>query len=186
MQKSARLAALGVALASAFPAVAQQATEGNWMVRGRAVQIDWANKSSASSGALAGVIPSDGVHINDKLIPELDISYFFTKNFAAELILTYPQKQNVKITKGALAGTDLGTFKHLPPTLTLQYHFNPDGAFRPYVGAGINYTLITNDNIDKAVPGLHLEHDSLGGALQAGFDYKIAPQLFLNFDVKYV
>jgi outer membrane protein len=183
MQKSLKLAALGIALTTAFPVMAQQAAEGNWMVRGRAVLIDTANESS--TGPLGAALPSNAIHVSDKWIPEVDITYFITKNIAAELILTYPQKHNVKIAKGPLAGTDVGTFSHLPPTLNLQYHFNPDGAFRPYVGAGINYTLITSDNIDKALP-LHLENDSWGYSLQAGFDYKVAPKVFLNFDVKKV
>ena len=56
----------------------------------------------------------------DKTIPELDISYFFTPNIAAELVLTVPQEHRVYLN-----GTDIGSFKHLPPTLTLQYHFMP-------------------------------------------------------------
>ncbi len=73
--------------------------------------------------------------MNDKVIPELDISYYFTPNFAAELILTYPQKHDVRSD-----GTKIGTLKHLPPTLLAQYHFTNFGAFKPYVGAGINYS----------------------------------------------
>lgn len=185
MQTFLKPAALALALAAALPAYAQQA-EGNWLVRGRAVYLDMEHKSSATRGALAGVVPSDGIEVNSKWIPEVDISYFFTKNLAAELVLTVPQEQDVKITKGALKGTKLGTFEHLPPSLLLQWHFNPDGDFRPYVGAGINYTKIMNDKIDKVVPGLSLENDSFGFAAQIGFDYKIAPQWFVNVDVKKV
>ncbi|PIV73124.1 MAG: hypothetical protein COW56_07270, partial [Rhodocyclales bacterium CG17_big_fil_post_rev_8_21_14_2_50_68_7] len=77
--------------------------------------------------------------------------------------------------------------KHLPPTLTLQWHFNPEGTFRPYVGAGINYTLLSNDNLSvPTVTGLHLENDSFGAAVQAGIDYKLSKSLYLNFDVKKV
>jgi outer membrane protein len=182
MKHGLTLTVLGAALCTSLPLMAQQA-EGNWLVRGRAVQIDTANKSS--TGPLGAALPKDAIDVSDKLIPELDITYFFTKNIAAELVLTYPQKHDVKITKGPLAGTDLGTFKHLPPTLSLQYHFNPDGDFRPYAGVGVNYTRITSDDIDKVLD-LHLEKDSWGLALGAGFDYRISKQLFLNFDVKKV
>jgi outer membrane protein len=65
------------------------------------------------------------------------------KNIAAELILTYPQKHDVE-----LGGTDIGSVKHLPPTLTLQYHFNPTGTVRPYVGLGVNYTRFTSVDLD--------------------------------------
>jgi outer membrane protein len=130
-------------------------------------------------------VPADAIHVSNKTIPEVDISYFFTKTIAAELILTVPQKHGVKVTQSAIGAFKAGSFRHLPPTLTLQYHFLPDNQFRPYIGAGINYTRITND--DLAVPGvtkLHLENDSWGGALQAGFDVKLGKNLFLNLDVK--
>ena len=82
---------------------------------------------------------------------------------------------------GKVAETD-----HLPPTVSVQYHFMPDSNFRPYVGAGINYTDISDVNLRSTIAGVNLEldQDSVGGALQAGFDYKIANNVFLNFDVK--
>jgi len=181
MNKAMKLAALTGALLAALPAVAQT-QEGNWMVRARAVNLDTANKSSAIP-LLA--VPSNDIHVSSKTIPEVDISYFLTKNIAAELILTVPQKHSVHVQNSAIGAFKAGTFKHLPPTLTLQYHFLPDGQFRPYVGAGINYTIISNDHL--AVPGvtkLHLENDSWGAALQAGFDVKLGKDIFLNFDVK--
>jgi len=164
-----------LAFAVAAPALAQNA--GDVVVRLRAVQIDTADKSDAIP-ALG--VPADAITVSSKLIPEIDFSYFFTKNIATELVLTYPQKHDVE-----LGGTKIGTFKHLPPTLTLQYHFLPDASFRPYVGAGVNYTRISNVNIN--VPGvgaLDLERSSTGLALQVGFDYAVAKDLTVNFDVK--
>jgi len=165
------LAAL-IAAGLSIPAFAQSAPEGDWMVRVRAVNIDTANKSDAIPG-LAG---EDDIHVSDKVIPEVDISYFITPNIAAELILTYPQEHNV-----SLNGTKLGTVEQLPPTLLLQYHFMPEGQFRPYVGVGINYTVFTNDEL---VMGLETDNDSVGLALQVGMDVQLAPQWFLNVDLK--
>ena len=99
---------------------------------------------------------------------------------AAELILTYPQYQEIKSN-----GTKIGGFRHLPPTLTLQYHFTPEADLRPYVGVGVNYTKISSVNMSAGAAGrLGLEGSSTGGALQAGFDYKLGNNLFLNVDVK--
>lgn len=169
-------------VSAALAAPSAFAAEGPWMVRVRAVNLDMVNKSDAIP-TLA--VPTNAIRASDKIIPEVDISYFITKNIAAELILTVPQKHTVKVTQSAIGPFTAGTFKHLPPTLTLQYHFLPDGQFRPYVGAGVNYTRISS--VDLAVPGvtkLRLESDSWGGALQAGFDVKLDKNLFLNLDVK--
>ena len=183
-----KLTAIGAAVASAaiafaaLPAMAQE-TQGDWLVRARAVRLDPANHSTAI-GALA--VPADAITIDSKTIPEIDITYFFTPNIAAELVLTVPQKQHVTVEQSALGGpVDIGTFRHLPPSLLLQYHFIPNGTFRPYVGAGLNYTRISSTRL--AVPTVgdwQLEHSRFGLALGAGVDIAIAKNVFLNFDVK--
>jgi outer membrane protein len=192
MNKTLLQASIIAAFLSTSSAWAQQ-TDGNWMVRVRALHLEPANKSDAGngqSGITSTVLPSDAISVNNKWIPEVDVSYFFTKNIAAELVLTVPQKQDVTITKGPLAGTKAGTFKHLPPSLLLQYHFMPDATFRPYVGAGVNYTRISSVHLDglNAVTGTSsdLEHSSWGAALQAGFDVKLDAHSYINFDVKKV
>ena len=174
MKKSATKAAIVLAAIGAFAGNAM-AQEGPWLVRARVVQIDTANKSAP----VGGVGASDRIHVSDKTIPEIDISYFFTPNIAAELILTYPQKHDVK-----LDGAKIGTFKHLPPSLLLQYHFTNSTPFKPYVGAGINYTRISSVNLLNG--GADLENDSFGYAVQAGLDYAIDKNWSLNFDVKKV
>jgi outer membrane protein len=141
----------------------------------RAVHIDPAD----TSDPVGGVGASDRLTVSDKTIPEIDISYFFTPNWATELILTYPQKHDVY-----LDGNRIGSFKHLPPTLTVQYHFMPDAKVSPYVGAGINYTRISSVNLLNG--GARLENSSFGLALQAGVDFKIDKNWSLNLDVKKV
>lgn len=158
----AAVAALGAAL----PAAAQDT--GNWIVRARAVYLDSSNKDSTGLD----------LTINNKWLPELDISYFFSPNLAAELVLTYPQKQTVYA-----GGTEIGTFKHLPPTLTLQYHFT-GMSFRPYVGAGVNYTHISS--VDILGGAVDLDSNSWGLAAQGGLDVPIGGGWLLNADVKWV
>jgi outer membrane protein len=79
----------------------------------------------------------------------------------------------------------------LPPTLTLQYHFAPEGRIRPYVGAGVNYTLFysekASDGLETAVgPTKVRMSDSFGYAVQAGVDVPIGKRTFFNLDVKYI
>ncbi len=152
-------------------AFAQQAKEGPFMVRARAVSLNSAN------GDTTGL----GLSIDNKWIPEVDISYFLSKNLAVELILTVPQKQT--LTSSAL-GKEIGTLEHLPPTLLLQYHFDSKGGAKPYVGLGVNYTKFTAVNILNGAVGLN--SDSWGGALQLGVDVPLSGNMYLNFDVKKV
>ena len=160
-----------VAAAALSPFVASAQDTGNWIVRARAVHLDSANKDDTGLG----------LTINNKWLPEVDISYFFTPNIAAELILTYPQKQTVNST---VVGGDIGTLKHLPPTLTAQYHFTNLGAIRPYVGLGVNYTNISSvDILDGAV---NLKRNSFGLAAQIGADFPMGGGWLLNVDVKKV
>lgn len=162
-------------------AFAQQADVGPWQVRVRALHLDSDNGGSTN--------PNLGLSINDKTFPEFDISYFFSPNFAAELILTYPQKHDLR-SNGALGNLGkIGSLKHLPPTLTAQYHFTNFGAFKPYVGAGVNYTRFSSVRFDPAVDAAlqpSVKKNSFGGALQIGFDYALDKNWSLNFDVKKV
>lgn len=176
---------LGV-VGALYTGVALAGESGDWMLRVRAVNINTANHSDAGSGGLAGALPENAIHVSDKTIPEVDVSYFFNKHVAAELVLTYPQKHNVSIESGPLAGS-IGSFKHLPPTLTLQYHFAPEAQFRPYVGAGLNYTHISSVKLHSDVAPnaqLDLGRSSLRPAFQVGMDIKLAKNTYLNLDIK--
>ncbi len=173
--KKTLLAMAAVAALTSGAAMAQTAeAAGPFMVRVRAVHIDSQNKDSTGLG----------LSINNKWIPEVDVSYFFTPNFAAELILTYPQKHDLRA-----GGDKIGSLKHLPPTLLAQYHFTNMGAFKPYIGAGVNYTRFSNVRFDPAVAAAlspSIKKNSWGGALQVGFDYALDKNWSLNFDIKKV
>lgn len=166
------LAAATIGTLSA-PAFAADEAQSNWMIRLRGTYLDMSNKSDP----VGGVGASDRIHVNNKWIPEVDITYFIVPHIAAELVLTYPQKQDV-----SLDGKNIGSFKHLPPSLLLQYHFLPNGTFRPYVGAGVNATRVYG--VDLAGGTLGLDKWSVGPALQIGMDYKINKNWFLNVDAK--
>lgn len=167
MMKTTMIAALSALFMG--QALAQTTGESPWLVRLRATHIDMANKDGTGQD----------LTVNNKTFGELDVSYFFTPNVAAELVLTTPQRQEVR-----QAGVPIGTFKHLPPTLLLQYHFTGMGHFKPYVGAGVNYTRIS----DVALAGgaATLENDSWGGAVQVGLDLPLTRHWWLNLDVKKV
>lgn len=157
-----------------------------WMVRLRALAV--VPDESIDDITANGAPITGGVDIDTSVVPELDISYFFTPNWAAELILAVTPHDIDG--KGLLAG-EIGDVWLLPPTLLLQYHFNPGGTFKPYLGAGVNYTVFFNDdasgallpNVGLTVSGLDIDN-SFGVALQAGADIHLRDNLYLNLDVK--
>jgi outer membrane protein len=154
-----------------------------WQVRLRGVAV------LPTEGANIGIIGGD-VSISDAFIPELDFTYFFTKNIAAELILG-TSKHDVHTTGSDIsavggptsADVDLGSVYLLPPTLTLQYHFMPDKCLKPYIGAGINYTIFYNTDAGNTVKDVEYDN-AIGFAVQAGLDYKINDKFFVNIDAK--
>ena len=172
MKKIAILLAAASALSASATIYAQ---ESPWLLRARVVNIDPTNQSSP----VGGVGASDTISISSKSIPEFDISYFVTPNWAAELILTYPQSHDVY-----LSGSNIGSFKELPPTLLAQYHFMPTATVSPYIGAGLNYTRISNVSLLNGAGTL--DAHSFGPALQVGLDYKINNHWLVNFDLKKV
>jgi len=181
MKKLIGLSAL--ALTAAAP-LAQAQDSGNWIVRGRAVHLDSANTNSADLRGTLTSLGSSEASINDRWLPELDITYFFSPNVAVELVLTYPQKQKLSISNVG----QIGTFKHLPPTLSLQYHFTGLSGFRPYVGAGLNFTNISDVKWGATGQslGLNLKRNSTGLSIGAGFDVPMGGGWLFNADVKKV
>jgi outer membrane protein len=161
-------------LAAAMAAAPANAKEGDVVVRLRAINIAPENDSTTSIG---GKVKPDFA-----AVPEVDLSYFFTDSISAELIAA-TSKHNVKAMGTGSGDLDLGSVWVLPPTLTLQYHFNNESAFVPYVGAGVNYTYFYNDKAGSSINNIHYD-DSFGPALQAGLDYKLDDKYSLNLDVK--
>ena len=167
MSKKHIVASVILAVFASGSALAQGFQAGDVLVRARAVNLDSANKDSTGLD----------LSVNDKTIPEVDVSYFFSPNIAAELVLTVPQKHTL-----SAGSTAIGSLRHLPPTLTVQYHFDA-GAFKPYVGAGVNYTRFSSVNLPE---GVDIKRNSVGLALQVGVDIPVAKDLYINIDVKKV
>lgn len=144
-----------------------------WLVRVRLIDIVPDESSTVSIGGEATA--------SNTLVPELDITYFWSDHFATELILA-TNRHNIGARGTALGDLSLGKVTLLPPTLLAQYHFAPDSQIRPYVGAGINYTIFYDDEPGD-VNSISYE-DSFGFALQAGVDIGLSDNWAVNLDVK--
>jgi len=167
------VAALSCLAATSGVAVAQDT---GWAVRLGVLDLQPANKSDGG-GPLS--LPADAIHIDSKVMPEYDVFYTVTPNVVAELVLVLPQKQEV-----TLSGKDIGSFKHLPPSLVAQYHFLPGQQFDPYVGVGVNFTWITSVHLLNGAGDL--KKTSFGGVLDIGGDFNVDKKWFVNADIKYI
>lgn len=144
---------------------------GDVLVRLRAISIMPSVSTTQSLTAL-------NVDVNNAIVPELDLTYMIRDYLGVELILATSRHQ-LTSSLGNLGGVNV-----LPPTLLLQYHFNHAGRIRPYVGAGLNYTLFYNNGLNAAGQPISVTNHSWGPALQAGVDVQVTKSLFVNADIK--
>ncbi len=161
-----------IVLAIASPAsAAEHFKSGDILIRARALGVT-PNESSSMNIA-------DNVKLSNAYVPELDATYFFTPNIAVELIAAITPHR-----VSTVGGVDAGDVWLLPPTLTLQYHFNQFESVKPYVGAGVNYTHFFGSNAGALTDEKY--EDSFGGALQVGADMPLGNNWYANVDVKKV
>ena len=140
------------------------------------------------------VAPDESSHLNlsgyqrlevdSNTIPEIDFSYYLTKNIAAELILATGTRHDVNAIANDGSISKLGSINLLPPTLTAQWHFNPDQTIDPYIGAGVSYIRAMDRNLNLSTTGITVDRNMFGPALQAGVDYNLQDKWLVNIDVK--
>jgi len=157
--------------------VAVAKDKGDLLVRLRTIAL--VPDAGGATDQLAG-----DADVGNSVIPELDITYFFTKNIAAELILA-TMEHKVDLRGSTSGDLDLGRVKMLPPHLNLQYHFRPDQKFSPYLGAGIGYVFFYDEEDGSSISSINYKN-SVSWSLQAGLDYKLNDRWSLNLDLKKV
>ena len=173
--------AVAAALAAPVAAHAEEGTydPGKWLVRVGLSQINPDSENLEIPGAFV-VVDSD-------ITPTGTIEYMITPHIGTELLLAWPATHGIDL-KGFAPNTDsrVGHVDVLPPVLSLNWHFNPNGMFRPYVGVGINYTLFSGEETSGALSGADLSiDDSIGAAGQVGVDIG-ERNWFFNANVRYI
>ncbi len=153
---------------------------GDLLVRVRAVGVvpDVKGRDNTLNGKIGA---------SDSLIPEVDAAYYFTDNFAAELIAGTTQHKMTDRNNVLGQKLNLGDVWLLPPTLTAQWHPLSHSAFDPYVGAGVNYTFFYGAGGADSILGEHTRvyyRNNFGEALQIGANYNVSGSWFVNVDVK--
>ena len=163
-----RTLALSLTLASLALLPLNASAESPWSVKIGVSQINpKSDNGMLSKNTLAAEVSSEV-----GLTPAIE--YKFAPNIVGEVLLAIPFEHEVKVTGGGLSDAKVATFKHLPPTLTAKYLFTPDAAFSPYVGLGLNYTLVYDAQTTGALAGTKLKgKDSIGLAATVGFEYRL-------------
>ncbi len=169
------LSSLAVALSlAAAPAMAQ--SKGDWTISAGVHQV--APKSD--NGTLAGGLEVD---VDSDIKPTITGEYFIADNLGIEVLAALPFKHDININGLGRVGST----KHLPPVVTLQYHFNSQGKVSPFVGAGVNYTTFFSEETTGGLAGADLKlEDSWGLAAHAGLDFKVAENGALRVDVRWI
>ena len=165
IRKIAPIAAALAALLAATPALAQ--SKGDFTV-GIGVHNVAPKSNNADLGGGARI------EVGDSVRPTVTGEYFIADNLGIELIAALPFQHDIDIA-GPAGKVNGGSTKHLPPTLSLQYHFGaPDAKIKPFVGAGVNYTWFFGEDTTGPLAGTKLSLDnSWGAALHAGIDFKV-------------
>ncbi len=169
-------AALALALsATILPAMAQ--SQGDWTLGAGAHQI----APNSGNGSLAGgTLPVD---VGSDVRPTITAEYFVRDNWGVEVLASLPFKHDISIDGLG----KVGSTRHLPPTVSLQYHFNGAGKVSPFVGAGVNYTLFFSEDTRGALAGSELELDnSFGLAAHAGIDIRVGERGALRLDARWI
>lgn len=198
-RKLTLLAALSMASASVF---AQ--SQGDWIVRAGVGYID---PDTSSENLFFEGTELDGyqVDVDSSVRPIVNLTRMMTDNIGLELLASWPFSHDID-GDGALSGLGkLGNTKHLPPTLSVQYHFQPNQTFRPYAGVGVNYTYFfdesTTDTLHQGIIGTANDalgtdysggatdlnvKNSVGLALQLGADFQFDGGWFINADLRWI
>jgi len=166
---------LAAAVAALAMAPVAQAEQGDWLFKVGGTMV------SPKSNNLQ--VPGVGtLEVDDGTSLGLTITYMATDHVGVELLAAVPFSHDI-----ALKGVgDIAETKHLPPTLSVQYHFLPAAAVSPYVGVGFNWTIFSSEKIDSAVADKLELDESAGFAAQAGVDLRLGDRWLFNADIRYI
>ncbi|WP_189519792.1 OmpW/AlkL family protein [Kushneria pakistanensis] len=152
--------------------------QGDWLIRLKATHIVSVNESSQTS-PLGGQLETPS-----QWLPTLDLSYFLTDHWSLEAMAGVIST-DYRLKDSVLGDLDIGRVKSASVSLAAQYHFRPDGALNPYMGAGINHTRPLSIKTVSGIPDIEME-SLTSPFLDAGLDYRLSGDWFANASVRYL
>jgi outer membrane protein len=150
--------------------------KGTWFVKIGAHSVDpKSDNGDLAGGALAATLDSN-------IRPSIMVEYFVAPNVGVEVLAAWPFSHDVQLN-----GLEAGSVDHLPPTISLQYHFNNGGSVSPYLGVGVNYTLFFSEETTGPLAGTDLSLDpSFGLAAHVGLDFALGERWSLGIDGRWI
>lgn len=173
LQSLVLAAATALTMTSAFAVPA-----GTWSIAAGAHYVDPKSDNGTLNNGLS-------VDVDGDVRPTISGEYFIANNVGIELLAAIPFHHDITLTD-ANGDTVDGKTQHLPPTLSLQYHFdgyNMPMNLKPFVGVGVNYTTFFEEKV--ALGDLELD-DSVGVAGHVGLDIPFAPTEAFRIDARYM
>jgi len=145
MRLSTRFAPLAALAALAFAPSAMAQEAGDWTFSlGAHVVAPKSDNGTLAGGALAA-------DVGDDWRPTITAEYFFSPNWGLEVLASLPFEHDIRLN-----GVHAGSAKHLPPTVSLQYHFKGERV-TPFLGLGLNYTAFFDEEARGPLAGTELE-----------------------------
>lgn len=145
--------------------------QGDWLIRAGGSYVDPKSNNN------------EIVKVDSAASFTFNVSYMMTDAWAVEVLAAWPFKHDIEL----LDGTKVASTKHLPPTISLQYHWAPHSMFQPYIGVGVNYTEFFDEKTYGPLTGVDLKlKSSWGWAGDIGADLMLNDNWFLNGSIRYI
>lgn len=178
LQSLVLAAATALTMTTAFAVPA-----GTWSVAAGAHYVDpKSDNGTLANGAIA-------VKVDGDVRPTISGEYFIANNIGIELLAAIPFHHDITLTDVATGEKLDAKTQHLPPTLSLQYHFDgynmPMNA-KPFIGVGVNYTNFFKEKLNNPTGSELKLDDSVGVAGHIGLDIPFAATEAFRIDARYM
>ncbi|WP_286798159.1 OmpW/AlkL family protein [Psychrobacter sp. UBA6291] len=180
LQSLVLAAATALTMTTAFAVPA-----GTWSIAAGAHYVDPKSDNGTLTNTDLGLVAN--VDVDGDVRPTISGEYFIANNVGVELLAAIPFHHDFTLNDATGKELLTGKTQHLPPTLSLQYHFdgyNLPMNVKPFVGVGVNYTTFFKEKISNGAD-LDLD-DSVGVAGHIGLDIPFAPTESFRIDARYM
>jgi outer membrane protein len=175
--KATRIALATLLALAATPAFAQSA--GSWTL---GVGVHNVAPKSDNGTLTATPLGNLDIDVGSNTRPTITGEYFLKDNLGIEILAALPFQHDINV----VGVGQVGSTKHLPPTVSLQYHFG-QGKVKPFVGIGLNYTTFFSTETEGAIAGTNLDlSDSWGLAGHLGIDFQVSEKGAIRIDYRMI